>query len=116
MNSCRWFPSGDELALVPGEAPLARLAELTKEDLYRLGFVCLDAVHHRKMVDQLLARSGLDVQRLRIDMELNSLEAAKCRSGRPGRCLCSRGVDRAGLSAGTIHRPGVICRCGASSS
>ena len=29
------------------------------------------------MVDQLLARSGLDVPRLRIEMELNSFEAIK---------------------------------------
>ena len=36
--------ASDELALVlPVKHPLARLAELTKEDLYRLGFVCLDA-------------------------------------------------------------------------
>ena len=53
--------ASDELALVlPVKHPLARLAELTKEDLYRLGFVCLDAQSTtRKMVDQLLARSGL---------------------------------------------------------
>jgi DNA-binding transcriptional LysR family regulator len=56
--------ASDELALVlPVKHPLARLTELTKEDLYRLGFVCLDAQSTtRKMVDQLLARSGLDVQ------------------------------------------------------
>jgi DNA-binding transcriptional LysR family regulator len=58
--------------------PLARLPELTKDDLYRLGFVCLDAQSTtRKMVDQLLARSGLDVGRLKIEMELNSFEAIK---------------------------------------
>ena len=53
--------ASDELALVlPVKHPLARLPELTKEDLYRLGFVCLDAQSTtRKMVDQLLARSVL---------------------------------------------------------
>jgi len=102
--------ASDELALVlPVKHPLARLAELTKEDLYRLGFVCLDAQSTtRKMVDQLLARSGLDVQRLRIDMELNSLEAIKnaVQAGLGAAFVPVVSIERE-LSAGTIHRPQV---------
>mgnify|MGYP003341076336 CR=1 FL=1 len=64
--------------MLPTKHPLARLPELSKDDLYRLGFVSLDAQSTtRKMVDQLLARSGLDVSRLKIEMELNSFEAIK---------------------------------------
>ena len=100
--------ASDELALVlPVKHPLARLAELTKEDLYRLGFVCLDAQSTtRKMVDQLLARSGLDVQRLRIEMELNSLEAIKnaVQAGLGAAFVPVVSIERE-LAAGTIHRP-----------
>ena len=102
--------ASDELALVlPVKHPLSRLTELTKEDLYRLGFVCLDAQSTtRKMVDQLLARSGLDVQRLRIEMELNSLEAIKnaVQAGLGAAFVPVVSIDRE-LAAGTIHRPQV---------
>ena len=69
----------DELALVlPPNHQLAKSKELTKEDLYSLGFITLDTQSTtRKVVDQLLSSSGLDVQRLHIEMELNSLEAIK---------------------------------------
>ena len=102
--------AGDERALVlPVKHPLARVAELTKEDLYRLGFVCLDAQSTtRKMVDQILARAGLDVQRLRSDMELNSLDAIKnaVQAGLGAAFVPVVSIERE-LSAGTIHRPQV---------
>jgi DNA-binding transcriptional LysR family regulator len=102
--------ASDELALVlPVKHPLARLPELSKEDLYRLGFVCLDAQSTtRKMVDQLLARSGLDVQRLRIEMELNSLEAIKnaVQSGLGAAFLPVVSIERE-LTAGSLHKPSV---------
>ncbi len=98
----------DEVALVlPVKHPLARLSELTKEDLYRLGFVSLDSQSTtRKMVDQLLITSGLDVQRLRIEMELNSLEAIKnaVQSGLGAAFLPVVSIERE-LSAGTVHKP-----------
>ncbi len=58
----------DELALVlPIKHPMNRHKELTKEDLYRLSFLSLDAQSTtRKVVDKLLTNSGLEVQRLRI--------------------------------------------------
>ncbi|WP_320673580.1 LysR family transcriptional regulator [Prochlorococcus sp. MIT 1341] len=100
--------ASDEVALVlPIKHPLARLSELTKEDLYRLGFVSLDAQSTtRKMVDQLLSQSGLDVQRLRIEMELNSLEAIKnaVHSGLGAAFLPVVSIERE-LEAGTVHRP-----------
>ena len=102
--------ASDELALVlPVKHALARLPELTKEDLYRLGFVCLDAQSTtRKMVDQLLARSGLDVGRLKIEMELNSFEAIKnaVQSGLGAAFLPVVSIERE-LSAGSLHRPQV---------
>ncbi len=98
----------DELALVlPIKHQLARLAELTKEDLYKLSFVSLDSQSTtRKVVDQLLARSGLDVQRLRIEMELNSLEAIKnaVQSGLGAAFLPVISIERE-LAAGTVHKP-----------
>ena len=71
--------ANDELVLVlTPKHPLARLPELTKDDLYRLGFVCLDSQSTtRKMVDQLLVRSRLDISRIKVEMELNSFEAIK---------------------------------------
>ena len=84
--------------------------ELSKDDLYRLGFVCLDSQSTtRKMVDQLLARSGLDVQRLRIEMELNSLEAIKnaVQAGLGAAFLPVVSIERE-LNAGTLHKPAVV--------
>jgi DNA-binding transcriptional LysR family regulator len=102
--------ANDELALVlPPKHPLARLPELTKDDLYRLGFVCLDAQSTtRKMVDQLLSRSKLEVQRLKIEMELNSFEAIKnaVQAGLGAAFLPVVSIERE-LAAGTLHRPQV---------
>ena len=69
----------DELALVlPSKHPLSVKKELLKEDLYKLNFVTLDSQSTtRKVVDKLLQDSGLEIQRLKIEMELNSLEAIK---------------------------------------
>ena len=101
----------DEVALVlPVKHPLARLNELTKDDLYRLNFVSLDSQSTtRKMVDQLLIQSGLEVQRLRIEMELNSLEAIKnaVHSGLGAAFLPVVAIERE-LQAGIVHRPKVL--------
>ncbi len=100
----------DELALVlPPKHPLSRLKELTKEDLYKLGFVTLDGQSTtRKVVDQLLINSGLEVQKLRIEMELNSLEAIKnaVQSGLGAAFLPVVSIERE-LLAGTVHKPNV---------
>jgi len=98
----------DELALVlPTMHPLAKLKELTKDDLYKLNFVSLDAQSTtRKVLDQLLSNSGLDVPRMRIEMELNSLEAIKnaVQSGLGAALLPVVSIERE-IEAGTLHKP-----------
>ncbi len=100
--------ASDELALVlPIKHHLSRHDELTKEDLYRLGFISLDSQSTtRKVLDKLLRHSGLDVQRLRIEMELNSLEAIKnaVQSGLGAAFLPVISIERE-LEAGSIHKP-----------
>tara|TARA_Y100001968_G_scaffold171583_1_gene156973 strand:+ start:7756 stop:8697 length:942 start_codon:yes stop_codon:yes gene_type:complete len=100
----------DELALVlPSKHKLAKEKELTKEDLYKINFVTLDSKSTtRKVVDKLLKDSGLDVQRLRIEMELNSLEAIKnaVQSGLGAAFLPVISIEKE-LSSGTIHKPNI---------
>jgi DNA-binding transcriptional LysR family regulator len=69
----------DELALIlPASHPLVKNTHLPKEDLYELQFIALDSQSTiRKVIDQVLSRSGIDVRRLKIEMELNSIEAIK---------------------------------------
>ena len=69
----------DELALIlPPGHPLAKQGTIQKEDLYKLQFIALDAQSTiRKVIDQVLSRCGIEPRRLKIDMELNSIEAIK---------------------------------------
>lgn len=69
----------DELALIlPVFHPLAQSDMIPKEDLYKLGFIVLDAQSTiRKVIDQILLRSNIDPRRLKLEMELNSIEAIK---------------------------------------
>ncbi len=98
----------DELALVlPVRHSMSKQKELTKDDLYRINFVSLDSKSTtRQVVDQLLTNSGLDIQRLRVEMELNSLEAIKnaVQSGLGAAFLPVVSIERE-LAAGTIHKP-----------
>ncbi len=100
----------DELALVlPAKHHLAKEQELSKEDLYKLNFVTLDSQSTtRKVVDKLLRDSGLDVQRLKIEMELNSLEAIKnaVQAGLGAAFLPVISIEKE-LSSGTIHKPNI---------
>ena len=100
----------DELALVlPSKHPLSNKKELLKEDLYKLNFVTLDSQSTtRKVVDRLLQDSGLDIQRLKIEMELNSLEAIKnaVQSGLGASFLPVVAIERE-LAAGTIHKASI---------
>ncbi len=99
--------STDQLALVlPSKHPLSNKKELLKEDLYKLNFVTLDSQSTtRKVVDKLLHDSGLEIQRLKIEMELNSLEAIKnaVQSGLGASFLPVVAIERE-LAAGTIHK------------
>ena len=69
----------DELALIlPVFHPLAKVGTIQKEDLYKLQFIALDSQSTiRKVIDQVLARCGIDTRRFKIEMELNSIEAIK---------------------------------------
>ncbi|MBW4618092.1 MAG: LysR family transcriptional regulator [Cyanosarcina radialis HA8281-LM2] len=69
----------DELVLIlPGDHPLAHLNTIQKEDLYKLQFITLDSQSTtRKSIDQVLSRCDIDIKRLKIEMELNSIEAIK---------------------------------------
>ncbi|WP_017305543.1 LysR family transcriptional regulator [Spirulina subsalsa] len=69
----------DELALIlPVFHPLAKQDTIQKEDLYKLNFITLDSQSTiRKVIDYVLTRSEIDPKRLKIEMELNSIEAIK---------------------------------------
>lgn len=69
----------DELALIlPPLHPLAQVKTIQKEDLYKLQFIALDAQSTtRKVIDQILAEGDIDTRRLKVEMELNSIEAIK---------------------------------------
>ena len=69
----------DELALIlPPSHPMVQQETIQKEDLYKLQFISLDSQSTiRKVIDQVLTRSGIDTRRLKIEMELNSIEAIK---------------------------------------
>ncbi len=69
----------DELALiVPPGYPLAKGGTIPKDDLYKLQFITLDSQSTiRKVIDQVLSRAQIDPKRLKVEMELNSIEAIK---------------------------------------
>ncbi|XTZ20332.1 MAG: LysR substrate-binding domain-containing protein, partial [cyanobacterium endosymbiont of Rhopalodia fuxianensis] len=69
----------DELTLIlPVSHPLTKVETIQKEDLYRLNFIGLDSQSTiRKVIDNVLNRCDIDTKRLRIEMELNSIEAIK---------------------------------------
>lgn len=69
----------DELALIlPIFHSLAQVETIQREDLYKLQFIALDSQSTiRKVIDQVLTRCGIETRRLRVEMELNSIEAIK---------------------------------------
>lgn len=69
----------DELALIlPVSHSMAKTETIQREDLYKLQFISLDSQSTiRKVIDQVLTRCGIDTRRLKIEMELNSIEAIK---------------------------------------
>ncbi|MBD2326793.1 LysR family transcriptional regulator [Alkalinema sp. FACHB-956] len=97
----------DELALIlPPSHPLARLTVIQKEDLYRLQFIALDSQSTiRKVIDQVLARWGIEARRLKIEMELNSIEAIKTavQSGLGAAFLSLSAIEKE-LQMGILHR------------
>ena len=69
----------DELALIlPLSHPLSSLESIQKEDLYRLRFIALNPQSTiRNVIENTLAQYGIDNRYLKIEMELNSIEAIK---------------------------------------
>jgi DNA-binding transcriptional LysR family regulator len=69
----------DELALIiPVTHYMAKFETILRDDLYKLQFITLDSQSTiRKVIDQVLTRCGIDTRRLKIEMELNSIEAIK---------------------------------------
>jgi DNA-binding transcriptional LysR family regulator len=69
----------DELALiVPSSYAICKQGVIPKEEIYKLKFIALDSQSTiRKVIDQVLTRCDIDPKRLRIEMELNSIEAIK---------------------------------------
>ncbi len=74
------FPyADDELALIlPINHALAQAETIQKEDLYKLNFISLDSQSTiRKVIDKVLSEYDIDTKRLKVEMELNSIEAIK---------------------------------------
>ncbi|WP_346290231.1 LysR family transcriptional regulator [Sphaerothrix gracilis] len=97
----------DELALImPVFHPLAGQEVIQREDLYKLKFIALDSQSTiRKVIDQVLSRSGIETRRLKIEMELNSIEAIKnaVQSGL-GVAFVSISAIEKELQMGVLHR------------
>ena len=69
----------DELALIlPVSHYLAEKETIQKDDLYHLNFITLDSQSTiRKVIDKVLSQSNIDTRRLKVEMELSSIEAIK---------------------------------------
>ncbi len=97
----------DELALIlPTSHPLARVETIQKEDLYKLQFIVLDSQSTiRKVIDQVLGRSGIETRRLKVEMELNSIEAIKTavQSGLGAAFVSTTAIEKE-LQMGLVHR------------
>jgi DNA-binding transcriptional LysR family regulator len=97
----------DELALImPISHPLANTDVIARSDLYKLKFITLDSQSTiRKVIDQVLTRGGIETRRLRVEMELNSIEAIKnaVQSGL-GVAFSSTAAIEKELQMGVIHR------------
>lgn len=97
----------DELALIlPGVHALAKTEAIEKEDLYKLQFIALDSQSTiRKVIDKVLTRCGIDTKRLRIEMELNSIEAIKnaVQAGLGAAFVSISAIEKE-LEMGVLHR------------
>ncbi|OLP18987.1 LysR family transcriptional regulator [Leptolyngbya sp. 'hensonii'] len=97
----------DELALIlPVFHPLAQEDPIRKDDLYKLQFIALDSQSTiRKVIDQVLSRSGIETRRLKIEMELNSIEAIKnaVQSGLGAAFVSTTAIDKE-IQMDVLHR------------
>ncbi|MCU0546799.1 MAG: LysR family transcriptional regulator [Oscillatoriaceae cyanobacterium Prado104] len=97
----------DELALIlPPNHPMVEQETIEKEDLYQLQFISLDSQSTiRKVIDQVLSRNGIDTRRLKIEMELNSIEAIKnaVQSGLGAAFVSVSAIEKE-LQMGVLHK------------
>ncbi len=97
----------DELALIlPVFHPLAGVELIQRDDLYRLDFIALDSQSTiRKVIDQVLTRCGIETRRLRVEMELNSIEAIKnaVQAGLGASFVSISAIEKE-LQMGMLHR------------
>jgi len=97
----------DELALiVPTSHAMAKLNTIHKDDLYKLQFITLDSQSTiRKVIDQVLTRYEIDTRRLKVDMELNSIEAIKnaVQAGLGSAFVSISAIEKE-LQMGVLHR------------
>jgi len=97
----------DELALIlPESHPLASAPMIQREDLYKLNFITLDAQSTiRKVIDQILTKGNIDPRLLRIEMELNSIEAIKnaVQSGLGAAFVSTSAIEKE-LELGSLRR------------
>ena len=97
----------DELALIlPVFHPLAQEEKIQKEDLYKLNFITLDSQSTiRKVIDKVLTRYEIDPKRLKVEMELNSIEAIKnaVQSGLGAAFVSTTAIEKE-LQMGVLHQ------------
>lgn len=97
----------DELALIiPPNHPFAQQETIAKDDLYSLNYITLDSQSTiRKVLDQVLTRCDINTADLRVEMELNSIEAIKnaVQSGLGASFVSVTAIEKE-LKMGIIHR------------
>lgn len=97
----------DEMALIlPIFHPFTRLSQIEKDDLYKLQFIALDSQSTiRKVIDQVLTRCGIETRRLKIEMELNTIEAIKnaVQAGLGAAFVSISAIEKE-LQMGVLHR------------
>jgi DNA-binding transcriptional LysR family regulator len=97
----------DEMALIlPMFHPFTRLSQIEKDDLYKLQFIALDSQSTiRKVIDQVLTRCGIETRRLKVEMELNTIEAIKnaVQSGLGAAFVSISAIEKE-LQMGVLHR------------
>lgn len=69
----------DEFSLIiPRSHPFAQKKKITKDDLYHLNFITLNSNSTiRKFIDNILIQNQIEIQQLKIIMQLNSIEGIK---------------------------------------
>jgi DNA-binding transcriptional LysR family regulator len=97
----------DELALIiPPNHPFAEQETIAKEDLYSLNYITLDSQSTiRKVLDQVLSRCNINTSELKVEMELNSIEAIKnaVQSGLGASFVSVTAIEKE-LKMGILHR------------